>query len=47
LAKKKEWRVILFLVAAIVLFSFGHVIGGSICLALFLACIVAAVCCDF
>ena len=39
--------MILFLVAAIVLYSFGHVIGGSICLALFLACIVAAVCCDF
>jgi NhaP-type Na+/H+ and K+/H+ antiporter len=38
--------MILFLVAAIVLYSFGHVIGGSICLAFFLACIVVA-CCDF
>jgi hypothetical protein len=34
--------MILFLVAAIVLFSFGHWIGGVVCLACILACFIGA-----
>jgi hypothetical protein len=39
--------MILLIVSAIVLFSFGHWIGGVICLALIVAAFIVALKCDF